>query len=346
GAPAFWQRCREHGISVADLPLQFWDQLIQQDEPIAESLRLIIVGGEAMNPRALARWWQRDGHRPTLLNAYGPTETTVNASFHEPSDGADEWRAIGRAMANTRLYVLDGQRRLVPPGVVGELYIGGEGVARGYLGRPELTQERFMADPFVGGEARMYRSGDLVRWREDGVLEYVGRNDHQVKLRGYRIELGEIEARLLAQPGVREAVVLAREDEPGHKRLVAYVVGAEALDVDTLRAALEQELPAYMVPSAFVRLDALPVTPNGKLDRRALPAPDHTERDYEAPQGALEAQLAALWAEVLQLPRVGRHDNFFELGGHSLLAVTLIERMRQAGLASDVRALFSAPSLA
>ncbi|MDL5034649.1 amino acid adenylation domain-containing protein [Pelomonas sp. APW6] len=366
GAPAFWQRCQAHGITVADLPLQFWEQLIQQDEPIAASLRLIIIGGEALNQRALARWWQREGHRPTLLNAYGPTETTVNATIHEPGAGQEEWRAIGQAMANTRLYVLDAHRRLVPPGVVGELYIGGAGVARGYLGRPDLTQERFLADPFVqGGSGRMYRTGDLVRWREDGVLEYVGRNDAQVKLRGYRIELGEIEAKLLAQPGVREAVVLAREDEPGHKRLVAYVVAGESEDVSTedsedgmaaeaqwtqsLRQALEQALPAYMVPSAFVLLPSLPLTPNGKLDRKALPAPDLqalAARGYEAPQGELEEQLAALWAEVLQLPRVGRHDNFFELGGHSLLAVTLIERMRQAGLASDVRALFSTPSLA
>ncbi|MGM9517051.1 amino acid adenylation domain-containing protein, partial [Roseateles sp. DB2] len=165
GAQAFWQRCQVHGVTVADLPLQFWEQLIQQDEPIPASLRLIIIGGEALNQRALARWWQREGHRPVLLNAYGPTETTVNATIHEPGAGEEEWRAIGQAMANTRLYVLDAHQRLVPPGVVGELYIGGAGVARGYLRQPELTQERFLEDPFVkaqGGTGRMYRTGDLV----------------------------------------------------------------------------------------------------------------------------------------------------------------------------------------
>ncbi|MBB2488157.1 amino acid adenylation domain-containing protein, partial [Mitsuaria sp. WAJ17] len=310
---------------------------------------LLLVGGEAIDEPLWKQLAALPGTR--AFNVYGPTECTVDSTA--ALIAADSAPHIGRALNNVRLYVLDAQQRLVPPGVVGELFIGGAGIAEGYLHRPDLTQERFLADPFVqetqGETGRMYRTGDLVRWREDGVLEYVGRNDAQVKLRGYRIELGEIEARLLAQPGVREAVVLAREDEPGYKRLVAYVVGEDTLAVEALRHGLTQELPGYMVPSAFVRLAALPLTPNGKLDRRALPTPqghDHALREYAAPQGSVEALLAGLWAEVLQLPRVGRHDNFFELGGHSLLAVTLIERMRQAGLASDVRALFSTPSVA
>ncbi|MCH7345787.1 amino acid adenylation domain-containing protein, partial [Pelomonas sp. CA6] len=318
---------------------------------VPDSVQTINLAGEPLKQGLVERAFTHT-RVARLCNLYGPTETTTYSTWVAMAREEGFKSDIGRGVANTQLYVLDAHGRLVPPGVAGELYIAGAGVARGYLGRPEMTRERFLPDPFVGGEARMYRTGDLVRWREDGALEYLGRNDHQVKLRGFRIELGEIEARLLAQPGVRDAVVLAREDQAGHKRLVAYVVAAEAsaeLSVETLRQGLQQELPSHMVPSAFVRLDALPLTPNGKVDRRALPEPgvlDHVTRGYEAPQGELEQQLAALWAEVLKLPRVGRHDNFFELGGHSLLAVTLTERLRQAGLACDVRALFGAPSLA
>src|SRR6202041_200574 len=214
-----------------------------------------------------------------------------------------------------------------PIGVSGEIYIGGAGVARGYLNRPELTAERFVADPFSGEAcARLYRTGDLGRWRPDGSIEYLGRNDHQVKIRGFRIELGEIESRLLNCPGLREAVVLAREDQPGEKRLVAYFTGEPDIPVATLRSHLADTLPDYMVPAAYVRLEALPLTPNGKLDRRALPAPEddaYGERAYEAPEGPIETAIAAIWSELLHLERIGRHDNFFELGGLSLLAVSL-----------------------
>ncbi|MDL5034716.1 non-ribosomal peptide synthetase, partial [Pelomonas sp. APW6] len=348
GALLSWWRSQRLDSSFLVTPLA---ELALAEGPLPQGLRTLLTGGERLRrvPATLP-----EGLR--LVNNYGPTETTVVASSGVLQPG-QESPDIGAAISNTRLYVLDAQQREVPLGAVGELYIGGASVARGYLGRPELTQERFLVDPFVqDGSGRMYRTGDLVRWLETGRLAFVGRNDEQVKLRGYRIELGEIEAKLLAQPGVREAVVLAREDEPGHKRLVAYVVpdmahdgeADDTLAMDTIRQALTQELPGYMVPSAFVPMPSLPLTPNGKLDRRALPAPDLqalTARGYEAPQGELEEQLAALWAEVLQLPRVGRHDNFFELGGHSLLAIQLVERMRQTGLDSDVRTLFTQPRL-
>jgi thioesterase domain-containing protein len=225
----------------------------------------------------------------------------------------------------------------VPVGVAGEIHIGGAGVARGYLGRPELTAERFLRDPFAGdAQARMYRTGDLGRWREDGTLEYLGRNDSQIKLRGFRIELGEIEARLAQQGCVREAAVIAREDSPGDKRLVAYVVAhaVDAVDPAQLRAGLAAHLPEYMLPSAFVALDALPLTPNGKLDRKALPAPDGQGlalSRYEPPQGEVECAIAALWSELLGVERVGRHDNFFDLGGYSLMVFQVIEGLKQKG---------------
>jgi len=257
---------------------------------------------------------------------------------------------IGAPIANTRIYILDAQGQPAPIGVAGEMVIAGAGVARGYLNRPELTAERFLDDPFVAGE-RMYRTGDLGRWMPDGTIEYLGRNDQQVKLRGFRIEPGEIEARLLQHEGVREAVVVAREDEPGQKRLVAYCVARDGQEPSAheLREHVGQALPEYMVPSAFVQLEALPLTPNGKLDRKALPAPDggaYAQREYEAPQGQVEQALAQLWQELLRVERVGRQDNFFELGGHSLLAVSLIERMRGQGMHTEVRTLFTAPTLA
>ena len=251
---------------------------------------------------------------------------------------------IGRPISNTRVYILDACGEPVPVGVAGELYIGGAGVARGYLNRPELTAEKFLADPFVSEPgARMYRSRDLAAgW--DGNIEFLGRNDFQVKIRGFRIELGEIEARLTEHPAVREAVVVAREDTPGDKRLAALPrrqvrrAGRRQQELSPARSNCVRTvgcLPEYMVPAAYVRLEALPLTPNGKLDRKALPAPDGMRTRPAAtrrPRARSETGWPAIWAEVLKLDRVGRHDNFFELGGHSLLAVTLIERMRRAGL--------------
>jgi acyl carrier protein len=260
---------------------------------------------------------------------YGPTETTVWSATHRVSGGAAAV-PIGRPIANTQLYVLDAQRRPLPIGVPGELYIGGAGVVRGYHQRPELTDERFVADPFATPGARMYRTGDLVRWSAAGEVEFLGRTDHQVKVRGYRIELGEIDALLLRQHGVREAVVLAREDVPGDVRLVAYVTGKS--DEAALREAARLHLPSYMVPAAFVQLDQLPQTPNGKIDRKALPPPGaaagKTARAYVAPQNDLEAIVVQLWCEVLGTERVGTDDNFFDIGGHSLLVVKLHRRLR------------------
>jgi hypothetical protein len=221
----------------------------------------------------------------------------------------------------------------VPLGVAGELCIGGPAVALGYLGRPGLTAERFIPDPFGEPGARLYRSGDRARWRAEGELEFLGRVDFQVKIRGFRVEPGEIEAVLRAWPGVREAVVVVREDTPGDRRLVAYVVGEETAGAEALRAQLDETLPAYMVPAAYVRLERLPLTPNGKLDRGALPAPEgdaYAAREYEAPVGKVEQALAEIWTELLGVERVGRGDNFFKLGGHSLLAVQMISRVRQA----------------
>ncbi len=288
----------------------------------------LMLGGEAL-PLDLAK---ELASRPVgdLTNMYGPTETAIWSTTHRV-EAQPSSVPLGKPIANTQLYVLDAERQLLPPGVPGELYIAGAGVVRGYYQRPELTQERFVPDPFTDG-ARMYRTGDLVRFRDDGVLEFLGRTDHQIKLRGYRIELGEIEAQLLAQPGVAEGVVVAREDVPGDQRLVAYYTGqAEA---EALRIALRAVLPSFMVPSAFCCLKSLPQTPNGKIDRKALPAPEGVGATARAaivaPESGLEDRVATLWQEVLGMDRVGVTDNFFDLGGHSLLVVRLHQMLKQA----------------
>ncbi|WXK35240.1 amino acid adenylation domain-containing protein (plasmid) [Mycetohabitans rhizoxinica] len=349
GAEQFWSLCDAHHVSVVDLPVQFWTQLVQESAPVANSVRAILIGGDALSASARDAWFARDGHRPRLLNVYGPTETTVTATMHEVTDNERSWRTIGRPIGNTRLYILDAQGQPVPLGAMGELYIGGAGVARGYLNRPELTAERFMRDPFANEpHARMYKTGDLARYLPDGNVEFLGRNDHQVKIRGFRIELSEIEACLAKHAQVHEAVVMAM-GESSAKRLVAYVVAkADEQLANTLRTHVASALPEYMVPSAFVRLDVLPLTPNGKLDRRALPAPDaeaFAHQAYEAPRGEFETLLAEIWSELLGVEQVGRHDSFFALGGHSLLAVQLIERLRRRGLGISVRALFDTPVL-
>ncbi|WP_122885032.1 amino acid adenylation domain-containing protein, partial [Burkholderia pseudomallei] len=356
---------------------------IERANVVAHRLRYVIFGGEALEPRTLASWYARHGERTQLVNMYGITETTVHVTYCAlRAEDAMRLGAspIGVRIPDLQLYVLDDRREPVPMGVTGELYVGGAGVARGYLNRPELTRERFIDDPFVAG-GRLYKTGDLARWRTDGSLEYLGRNDFQVKIRGFRIELGEIEAQLAKVTGVREVVVLARDSasevhdsatehatpnalSPSpetstataaatatatapEKRLVAYYTGDA--DVVALRAQAAQHLPSYMVPSAYVRLDAWPLTPNGKLDRRALPAPAddaYARAEYEAPRGAKEEALAAIWRELLHVERVSRHDNFFELGGHSLLAVQLVSRLRQA-LSVEVAlgTVFDAPVL-
>ncbi len=332
----------EDAITHATLPPALLNTLPIDELP--DSLGTIVLAGEAPEGALIEGLLAR--HR--VVNAYGPTEATVCATMSDCSPGCNP-RVIGGPLPNTRIYVLDERREPVPVGVIGEIHIGGAGVARGYLNRPELTAERFLDDPFcTGNEARMYRTGDLGRWLPDGTIEFLGRNDFQVKIRGFRVELGEIEAKLLAHAGMREAVVLAREDSPGDKRLVAYFTADGVLDASALRENLSQSLPDYMVPAAFMRLDALPLTPNGKLDRKALPAPDagaFASRAYAPPQGRAEEIVATIWQELLRVDRVGRHDNFFELGGHSLIAVTMIDRMRKQDLHADVRALFTASSL-
>ncbi|MGF6547484.1 amino acid adenylation domain-containing protein [Paraburkholderia youngii] len=317
--------------------------------------KALMVGGEPLVPADIQFWRKRFPH-VRLINHFGPTEATVGSVTFEISKVIDGSASIpiGRPIANTRVYVLDGHGEPVPFGAVGELYIGGAGVARGYLKRAELSAQRFMADPFSGQPgARMYRTGDLARYLPDGNLEFLGRTDEQVKIRGFRIEPGEVAAHLCGHAWVREAVVVAREERAGEPQLVAYVVAAaeaqEAQLAATLRAHLVGQLPDYMVPAAFVPLAALPLTANGKLDRKALPAPAddaYARRGYEAPRGELETVLAQLWAELLGLERVGRHDHFFELGGHSLLAVQLMERLRQRSLGVEVRTLFARPVLA
>jgi len=271
-----------------------------------------------------------------LHNQYGPTESHVVTAL-TLSGPADEWRAlptIGRPIANTEIYIVDRHLQPVPVGVPGELYIGGDGLARGYLNRSELTSEKFIANPFSDDPtARLYKTGDLARYLGDGNIEFLGRIDHQVKVRGYRIELGEIESVLNEHADVSESVVVAREDEPGDQRLVAYLVGreSETPSISELRGFLKEKLPEYMVPTAFVVLEKLLLTPSGKVDRRALPAPERSRLDledkYQPPRTPIEEMLAAIWADILGLEQVGIRDNFFELGGHSLIATRVMARV-------------------
>ncbi|WP_155718329.1 non-ribosomal peptide synthetase, partial [Pseudomonas fluorescens] len=340
-------------VSILNQTPSAFRQLIaaQGNSAQSHSLRQVIFGGEALEPGMLKPWYARAVNAGTqLVNMYGITETTVHVTYRA-LEAADAHLVgvspIGVRIPDLQLYVLDERHEPLPLGVVGELYVGGAGVARGYLNRQALNAERFLADPATG--LRMYKTGDLGRLLADGSVEYLGRNDDQVKIRGFRIELGEIQAHLAIASGVRDAVVIAREDQPGDKRLVAYVISDGDLNVAALRDHLLLSLAEHMVPSAFVRLDTLPLTTNGKLDRKALPAPDAdavARREYAAPQGAVETTLAMLWQDLLNVDRVGREDNFFELGGHSLLAVKLIERMRQVDLSADVRVLFGQPTLA
>ncbi|MFI9379909.1 non-ribosomal peptide synthase/polyketide synthase [Kutzneria sp. NPDC052558] len=307
-----------------------------QLEPVAGlALRYVIFGGEALDARRLDAWWDR----VELVNMYGITETTVHVT-HRRLDRSSG-NTIGVGLPDLRVYVLDADLNPVPPGVVGEMYVAGAGLARGYLNRPGLTASRFIANPFLPG-TRMYRTGDLARWRADGELEYFGRADHQVKIRGFRIELGEIESALLASPQVTATAVIPREDTAGHQRLVAYVVG----ETEGLREHLAKTLPEHMIPAAFVQIDTIPLTRNGKLDRKALPAPEVVSRGYVEPVTAAQRMIAAIWADTLGVERVGLADNYFELGGDSILSIRIASRLRAAfGVEVSPRALFTAPTV-
>ena len=302
----------------------------------------VLCGGEALPQELADQILERAGE---LWNVYGPTEATIWSTLLQVEKGSRI--SIGRPIDNTQVYLLTRQLQPVPVGVPGELHIGGAGLSRGYRARPDLTAERFIPDPFSNAPgARVYKTGDLARWLPDGTLEFLGRIDHQVKVRGYRIELGEIEAALAQHPGLRQAVAIVREDNPGTRRIVAYMVpdGQEAPQVSDLRAFLKEKLPEYMIPALFVPLEALPLTPNGKVDRRALPAPDKSllagSREYVAPGDEKEEALAAIWAEVLGLDKVGALDDFFEMGGDSLLAIKVVSKANKAGLGITTKQLF------
>jgi amino acid adenylation domain-containing protein len=346
-------------VKLTPAHMQLLAELLK-DVDLDGAAHSLVIGGENLPGQIVERWKER-AVQTRFFNEYGPTESVVGCCVYEAGSRpeAEEGRPIipiGRPIANASLYLLDKHARLSPKGVVGELCVGGEGLARGYLNHPGLTAESFAPSPYAEEPgARLYRTGDLARYLREGQIECLGRLDDQVKIRGYRVELGEIEAHLTDHPAVREAVVVAREDNSGAKALVAYYTLAEDSRTkalpgpETLWRHLSSVLPEHMAPAAYVMLESLPLTSNGKLDRRALPAPGinaYVAREYLAPVGEIETALARIWSELLQVERVGRHDNFFALGGHSLLIVILIERMRSEGLHADVRSFFASPTLA
>ncbi|HSF42279.1 MAG TPA: amino acid adenylation domain-containing protein, partial [Thermoanaerobaculia bacterium] len=353
---AFHELLRREGVTVLNQTPSAFRQLVAADEGAepAAGLRLVIFGGEALELRSLRPWFGRYGEeRPRLVNMYGITETTVHVTYRPLAvrDLEAGGSVIGRAIPDLGLRVLDRWLQPVPIGVPGELCVGGAGLARGYLRRPDLTAERFVPDPFGEPGARLYRSGDLVRYRPDGDLEYLGRIDHQVKIRGFRIELGEIEAALQGVDGVRETAVMIREDAPGDLRLVAYLVpaGSAKPAEGALREHLKRTLPDPMVPASFVLLDALPLTANGKVDRKALPAPERSAAAAAgavAPRNPVEELLAGIWSEVLRVESPGIDDDFFALGGHSLLATQVASRVRRVlGMTPPLRWIFEQPTV-
>ena len=349
----------EKRVTALDLPTAYWHELVRELSESAlrlpKSLRIVIVGGEKASSAALTTWRKLAGPRVRWVNTYGPTETSVIVTSFEP-EAAEEIPAvlpIGRPIANTRIYILGRNLQPLPVGIAGDLYVAGPGLARGYLNRPEITAEKFVPDPFsTAPGARMYKTGDLARYLASGEIEFAGRTDDQVKIRGYRVELEEIEAVLGSHSGAREVVAVARESTSGEKSLVAYVVPSreQVPTASELRSFLKQKLPHYMVPSAFVLLEAMPKTPNGKVDKRALPTPKTSDfaetQEYVAPTDELEMQLTKIWETVLEKNPVGIRDNFFELGGHSLLAARLMHRIEQSlGQRLPLAALLQAPTV-
>ncbi|MER7562561.1 amino acid adenylation domain-containing protein [Streptomyces sp. NPDC097941] len=339
----------EGGVTVGPFNEGIFRLLAENHPESFRDLRHVTIGGDTVSAAAVRKVREHNaGAR--LTNSYGPTEATLAVVHHAITDEDIERNSfpIGRPLDNTRVYVLDEGMRPVPPGVTGELYVAGDGLARGYVGRPALTAERFVADPFGPAATRMYRTGDMVRWRADGVLEFVGRADAQVKVRGFRIELGEVESALASYPGTAQTVVVVREDRPGEKRLVAYVVPVAAgiLDPAALRSHVAAVLPDYMVPSAIVALEALPLTLTGKLNRSALPAPDYSGGGGRGPRNDRERVLCALFAELLGVPEVTVDDNFFAMGGDSIVSIQLVSRARRAGLVLTPRDVFQHQTVA
>ena len=332
------------------------------EEPLPLALRWIVFAGEALDARSLAPWFERHGDRPRLVNMYGITETTVHVTFRllERADTSPPGPrgAVGHPLPDLSLHLFGPRGEEVPVGVPGEIHVGGPGLARGYLGRPDLTAERFVPDPLAEEPgSRLYRAGDLARWMPDGDLEFLGRVDQQVKVRGFRIELGEIESALRLHPKIREAVAAVREISPGNSGIVAWMVVSgevpgevpgQVPDTAELRAFLRQSLPEHMLPALFQTLAALPQTPSGKVDRRALPAPERVGSEvYSPPATEVERVLAGMWRDLLGVERVGREDDFFELGGHSLLATRLASRLRDRFRRDlSAQAVFVAPRLA
>jgi thioesterase domain-containing protein len=340
-------------VKITPAHLELLSRLVPKQEAAGRT-RALVIGGENLAADSIA-FWQQAAPETVLVNEYGPTETVVGCCVYQVPQARHQTGSIpiGRPIANTQLYILDRRQHPVPLGVPGELYIGGAGLARGYLKSPGLTAERFIPNPFSKGPGgRLYRTGDLCVYLSDGNIEYLGRIDHQVKIRGFRIELGEIEEVLAQHPSLRECVVLSRQDLPGEARLVAYLVPGQnsALTPGEVREYLKQKLPGYMIPSAFLMLKSLPVTANGKVDRKALPAPtefqNQVDESFQAPSTLVEKELARIWCEVLNLKRAGVHDNFFDSGGHSLLAIQFLFRIKDAFQVSlPVRALFEAPTI-
>ena len=367
---SFLQKCREWQITVLDLPTAYWRELTArlstEKAEFPPSVRLTIIGGETALSASLNQWQKCVSEKVRLVNTYGPTETTIVATWCDSLPSAPSAPSavknsaktlpIGRPIPNARTYVLDANLQPVPIGVPGELYIGGAGVSRGYINRSDLNREKFIPDPFSSKQGVcLYKTGDLVRYLPDGNLEFLDRTDRQVKIRGFRIELGEIESALSQHPDVQEAVILAREEDSGDKRLIAYLVLNSAVSIGdsapikNLRSFLREQLPDYMVPASFMFLEAMPLTPNGKVDFKALPAPEtnSSEADFIAPETLEEQVLADIWAEILGLKQVGINDNFFELGGHSLLATQLIAKVRDRfQVELSLRCLFQSPTVA
>jgi len=340
-APEFLKKCQDLKLTVLDLPTAYWQEIVANlgvaNLALPSSLRLVIIGGERASPESLAIWCQQVEKNIRLVNTYGPTEATIVATMCDLSseDALLNELPIGRPVSNVQAYLLDKHRQPVPTGIPGEIHIAGAGLARGYLNHPELTHDTFITNPFDSNpEARLYKTGDLARYLPDGRIQYLGRIDHQVKIRGFRVETGEIETLLSQHQGVRESVVILRDDNPGDKRLIAYYVAVTEFSPTPveLRRYLQDELPEYMIPSAFVLLERLPMSPNHKIDRDLLPAPEaerQLEAIYAAPGDVTEQKVALIWEEVLKVEKIGIHDNFFDLGGHSLLILHLHNKIRE-----------------